>query len=173
MTDPLDIQEFLGALTRRTEAFFNDELGIVFTGRGSQIDDVQKLDLKSVTAIMSATGALKLYLAYSFDAPLIDAAFAAYTADLDIAEDEREDAVQETAGDIINIIVGNALADLAANGPTIALSPPIILTEAKSVMRHRGAKFASAELRADAGHMSIHLIGPGELFNDSLEYVKE
>ncbi|UJX41038.1 chemotaxis protein CheX [Desulfovibrio sp. JY] len=173
MTDQLNIQEFLDALTRRTEAFFNDELGIAFTGRGFQIDDVQKLDLKSITAIMSATGALKLYLAYSFDAPLIDAAFAAYTADLDIAEDEREDAVQETAGDIINIIVGNALADLAATGPTIALSPPIVLTEAKSVMRHRGAKFASAELHADAGQMSIHLIGPGELFNDVLEYVKE
>lgn len=173
MTNHLDIKEFLVALTRRTETFFAEELGIVFTGKASQIDDVHKLDLKSVTAIMSATGALKLYLAYSFDAPLIDAAFVAYTADLDIAEEEREDAVQETAGDIINIIVGNALADIAENGPTIALSPPIILTEAKSVMRHRGAKFASAELSGQTGQISIHLIGPGELFNDSLEYVKE
>jgi CheY-specific phosphatase CheX len=173
MTDRLDIQQFLGALTRRTEAFFRDELGIAFAVQGTQIDDVQTLDLRTITAIMSATGALKLYLAYSFDAALIEAAFAAYTADLDIAEDEREDAVQETAGDIINIIVGNALADIAASGPTIALSPPIILTEAKSVMRHRGAKFASVELDAAPGRLSIHLIGPGELFNDSLEYVKE
>jgi CheY-specific phosphatase CheX len=173
MTEQLDIKGFIDALSLRTEAFFREELGIAVTGRGFQFDDVQKLDLKHLTAIMSATGGLKLYLAYSFDAPLIDTAFAAYTADLDIDEEEREDAIQETAGDIINIIVGNALADLAVTGPTIALSPPIILNEAKSVMRHRGAKFASADLATAVGHLSIHCIGPGELFNDALEYVKE
>ena len=173
MTEQLDIHAFLNALTIRTEAFFRDELQIAVTDTTYQIDDVQKLDLKHLTSIMSATGALKLYLAYSFDGALIDAAFTAYTADLDIAEDEREDAIQETVGDIINIIVGNALADLAEGGPTIALSPPIILTEAKSVMRHRGAKFASAELVTGVGQLSIHLIGPGELFDDALDYVKE
>lgn len=173
MIESLDVHGFLRALTRRTEAFFREELGIHLADGNMQIDDVQKLDLKHLTAIMSATGELKLYLAYSFEAALIDAAFTAYTADLEIDPDERGDAIQETAGDIINIIVGNALADLAATGPAIALSPPIILTEAKSVMRHRGAKFASAELGTAVGNLSIHLIGPGELFNDSLEYVKE
>jgi len=173
MTEHLDVKAFLDALTARTKAFFQEELGLKTTTAGLHFDDVQKLDLRHLTAILSATGQLKLYLAYSFDAPLIEAAFAAYTADLDIAEEEREDAMQETAGDIINIIVGNALADVAGQGPTIALSPPIILTEAKSVMRHRGAKFASAELTAAAGTLAIHLIGPGELFDDALEYVKE
>lgn len=171
MTEQLDIGVFLRALAKRTEAFFLDELGIPLSGLTFQIDDVQKLDLRTITAIMSAAGQLKLYLAYSFDAALLDAAFAAYTEDLDIAPEEREDAIQETAGDIINIIVGNALADVAATGPSIVLSPPIILTEAKSVMRHRAAKFASAELAAEAGRLSIHLIGPGELFDDSLDYV--
>ena len=35
-------------------------------------------------------------------------------SDTPYPEDERDDAIQETAGDIINIIVGNALADVAA-----------------------------------------------------------
>ena len=173
MTEQMDVKGFLDALTTRTKSFFQEELGLDITGCTFHVDDVQTLDLKHLTAIMSATGGLKLYLAYSFEAALIEAAFAAYTADLDIDEDEREDAVQETAGDIINIIVGNALADLNRTGSVIVLSPPIILTEAKSVMRHRGAKFASAELRAAPGLLSIHLIGPGELFNDCLDYVKE
>jgi CheY-specific phosphatase CheX len=173
MTEQLDLKAFLDALATRTRAFFADELGIAVKTPLYHFDDVQKLDLRHLTAILSATGQLKLYLAYSFDAALIEAAFAAYTADLDIAEDERDDAIQETAGDIINIIVGNALADVAAAGRAIALSPPIILTEAKSVMRHRGAKFASAELAAASGSLAIHLIGPGELFDDALEYVKE
>jgi CheY-specific phosphatase CheX len=173
MTEHLDLKAFLDALTARTAAFFADELGIATVPPVFHFDEVQKLDLRHLTAILSATGQLKLYLAYSFDAALIEEAFAAYTAGLDIAEDEREDAVQETAGDIINIIVGNALSDVSGSGQVIALSPPIILTEAKSVMRHRGAKFASSELTAAAGSLAIHLIGPGELFNDALDYVKE
>ncbi|WP_428568028.1 MAG: chemotaxis protein CheX [Solidesulfovibrio sp. DCME] len=171
MTEQLNVGAFLRALTHRTETFFREELAIALADPTFQTDDVQTLDLRHTTAIMSAAGELKLYLAYSFDAGLLDAAFAAYTQDLDIAEDERDDAVQETAGDIINIVVGNALADIAATGTSIALSPPIILTEAKSVMRHRAAKFASAELHAAGGALSIHLIGPGELFNDTLDYV--
>ena len=173
MTEHLDLAAFLRALADRTDAFFREELGLLLSPPVFQVDDVQKLDLRHTTAILSAAGQLKLYLAYSFDAALLDAAFVAYTDGLDIGEEEREDAIQETAGDIINIIVGNALADVSGKGPAITLSPPIILTEAKSVMRHRAAKFAAAELSADPGRLSIHLIGPGELFNDSLEYVKE
>ena len=173
MIDHFDGMRFIEILSNRTEAFFREELGIVVTGRTHQADDVHKLDLKPLTAIMSAIGSLKLYLAYSFDTALIEAAFATYTADLDIAPDERDDAIQETAGDIINIIVGNALADLAATGPTITLSPPLILTEAKSVMRHRGARFVSSGLATALGQCDIHCIGPGELFDDTLEYVKE
>lgn len=173
MIDSFDGKRFIEILITRTEAFFRDELQIAITGRTFQTDDVHKLDLRHITAIMSATGSLKLYLAYSFDASLIEAAFAAYAADLEIGPDEHDDAVQETAGDIINIIVGNALVELADFGQTIALSPPIILTEAKSVMRHRGARFVSAHLDAPQGQCGIHLIGPGELFDDTLEYVKE
>jgi CheY-specific phosphatase CheX len=173
MNEQFDGNRFITILAGRTEAFFREELAISVKGVGYQADDVHKLDLKPLTAIMSATGSLKLYLAYSFDTELIEAAFAAYAADLDIADDEREDAIQETAGDIINIIVGNALADLAASGPAVTLSPPIILTEAKSVMRHRGARFVTAGLDTPQGQCCIHLIGPGELFDDTLEYVKE
>lgn len=68
--------------------------------------------------------------------------------------------------------MGNALADLSAQGRVIGLSPPIVISEAKSVMRHRGAKFATACLVTPHGGLNIHLIGPGELFDDTLEYLE-
>ncbi|KUG28493.1 hypothetical protein ASZ90_001640 [hydrocarbon metagenome] len=168
----VDISRILHALTVRTVGFLGEELGIAVTAQALHLDDVQKLDLKHLTAIMSATDNMKLYLAYSFDEPLILKAFEVYCQDLDIAADERDTYVEETAGDIINIIVGNALADLSAQGRVIGLSPPIVISEAKSVMRHRGAKFASASLATPFGGLNIHLIGPGELFDDTLDYVE-
>ncbi len=168
----VDVSHFLQALHHRTVVFLRDELGIEVTRHSQHLDDVQKLDLKHLTSIMSATGGIKLYLAYSFDEALIVKAFEAYCRDLDIAEDERGTYVEETAGDIINIIVGNALADLEAQGRAIGLSPPIVITEAKSILRHRGVKFASANLETPHGGLNIHLIGPGELFDDKLDYVE-
>jgi hypothetical protein len=94
------------------------------TGQSQHLDDVQRLNLKHLTSIMSATGNSKLYLAYSFDEPLIAKAFEAYCQDLDIDEDERAAYVEETAGDIINYHVGNALADLEARaGPSACPRP--------------------------------------------------
>jgi CheY-specific phosphatase CheX len=168
----VDISRFLQALSERSVSFLRDELEIAVTVQTQHLDDVQKLDLKHLTAIMSATDNMKLYLAYSFDEALIVKAFEAYCKDLDIAADERDTYMEETAGDIINIIVGNALADLSAQGRVIGLSPPIVITEAKSVMRHRGAKFATACLVTPHGGLNIHLIGPGELFDDTLEYLE-
>lgn len=168
----VDINRLLKALSVRTVGFLREELDIEVTAQAQHLDDVQKLDLKHLTSIMSATDNMKLYLAYSFDEALIVKAFEAYCQDLDINEDERDTYVQETAGDIINIIVGNALADLSAQGRVIGLSPPIVITEAKSVMRHRGAKFATASLTTPHGGLNIHLIGPGELFDDTLEYLE-
>ncbi|MDQ7831680.1 MAG: chemotaxis protein CheX [Desulfovibrionaceae bacterium] len=168
----VDISRFLQALSERSVSFLRDELEIAVTVQTHHLDDVQKLDLKHLTAIMSATDNMKLYLAYSFDEALIVKAFEAYCKDLDIAPDERDTYMEETAGDIINIIVGNALADLSAQGRVIGLSPPIVITEAKSVMRHRGAKFATACLVTPYGGLNIHLIGPGELFDDTLEYLE-
>jgi CheY-specific phosphatase CheX len=168
----VDINRLLQALSVRTVSFLRDELEIEVTAQAQHLDDVQKLDLKHLTSIMSATDNMKLYLAYSFDEPLIVKAFEAYCKDLDVADDERETYMEETAGDIINIIVGNALADLSAQGRVIGLSPPIVITEAKSIMRHRGAKFASTSLTTPHGGLNIHLIGPGELFDDTLDYVE-
>ena len=62
MTEQLDLKAFLDALATRTRAFFAEELGIAVKEPLYHFDDVQKLDLRHLTAILSATGQLKLYL---------------------------------------------------------------------------------------------------------------
>jgi len=168
--DAVDATRLMDILSARTSRFFDEELGIEAQEAEREIEDAQKLDLRSLTSIMGASGDLRLYLAYSFDEPLINRAFEVYASDIEVAEDEREAYVEETAADIINIIVGNALADYNKTGPVISLSPPIIISEAKHVMRHKSAKFSSARLATRHGDLNIHLIGPKHLFDDKLDY---
>lgn len=168
--DALDASRLMDILSRRTSTFFLEELGIEAREMEREIDDAQKLYLRSLTSIMGASGELRMFLAYSFDEPLINRAFEAYAADIEVAEDERGLYVEETAADIINIIVGNALAEFNRQGPVISLSPPIIISEAKHILRHKSAKFSSARLATDSGDLNIHLIGPKHLFDQNLEY---
>jgi len=70
--------------------------------------------------------------------------------------------IEETAGDMINIILGNVLAEFQQKGRAFALSTPIIVNEAKSIARYKNHKFYTAELETDSGTMSIFCIIPGE-----------
>lgn len=169
--DSVDVQRLIHILSDRTMAFFRDELDIDIPECAHQVDDVNKLSLRHLTSIMGAGGNMRLYLAFSFDQPLIELAFSAYASDIDVPEDEHDAYVEETAADIINIIVGNALAEFGRLGSIISLSPPIIITEAKHILRDKGAKFATANLNTPHGGLAIHLIGPKDLFDSRLDYV--
>ncbi|MCP4452980.1 MAG: chemotaxis protein CheX, partial [Planctomycetes bacterium] len=89
----------------------------------------------------------------------------------DIEEDEREEYVEETAGDVINIIVGNATAALQSDGVVIQLSPPVILTEAKKIGRQKDACFYMADMKTPYGEMTVFCAGPKKLLDEQLNYV--
>ena len=84
---------------------------------------IHRLKLKHVTALLNVGGNINMYVGVSFDEPLIEKVFDAYCEDLEIEEDERDEYIEETAGDVINIVVGNSTADLADSGMVINLSP--------------------------------------------------
>jgi len=104
---------------------------------------------------------------------LIRYIFKIYTQEIDIPADEQDHYEAETAGDIINIIVGNATQDLSPAGPLITLSPPIIITEAKQIVRAKNAQFFTVKMSTDEGVFNIFFIAPKELFDENLNYVSK
>ncbi len=171
MSEQLDVKGLMEVMTRRTEAFLTKELNIpVLDHRDSQ-DQANRIELKHLTSIMGIEGHIGVFLAFSFEEELIRRALDAFAEDLEIAEDEREQYLEEAASEILNTIVGNATADVGRVGQAIRLSPPIIVSEARSVLRHKGAQFYSVRLRTASGELSIHCIGPKNLFDEQLNYV--
>lgn len=169
MIDTVDISFLMKAVSERAVDFFLDELGIPLRHASHNSESVQEFKLRYLTSLLVlGGGSVKLYLAFSFDEPLIEHAFNIYADGIDVAEGERAGYVQETAGDIINIIVGNATAQFAARGPVITLSPPIVISEAKSICCHKDTQFYTTSLEAESGKMDIFCIGPKELFDEPM-----
>lgn len=161
------------AIGDRTIGYLREELGIPVLGTTTNMGEVKRMELRYLTSILAVEADIRMLIAFSLDQDLAERVFIVSTEGLEIDEDEQEMMREETITELINIIVGNAMADLAAKGTTIPISPPIVINEAKSITRHKGATFYTMDITTDIGKMSIHFIGPRELFDLNLDYVEK
>lgn len=157
-------------LERVTQDFMAAELGMPVRQVRRHLRDVRQVGLRDVTALVSVGPSLDLYVAYSYARPLIDAITRRYAAELSVADDEWDLYARETALDVVNVIVGNSTAELAAAGELLTLSPPILMLGARTICGGPGSVFVVLELELDGGTLSIALVGPRHLFDDHLNY---
>lgn len=161
------------AIATRTVSYLKDELAIPARKIMVHMRDVKRMQLLHLTSILTVEADIRMLIAFSFDKELTERVFIASTEGLEIDDDEQEVMREETVAELINIIVGNAMGDLAAKGTVIPISPPIIISEAKNITRNKGATFYTLDIVTDNGMLSIHFIGPKELFDLNLNYVEK
>ncbi len=168
-----DTKKFIEMVGSKTGNFLTTETDIVPQSIEHQFHDVQRLELNYLTSIMAVEGQFQVMFAFSFDRNLAVKITEAYTSELDINMDEFGEYIDETAADIINIILGNTLVHFQISGKAIELTPPIVITEAKTIYRTKPAKFLTAEISTEYGDLQICCIGPKKLFDRELNYIEE
>ena len=167
MKADFDPKEVLEMLVERTTAFLEEEVSINVANIEYSTEDANVIKLHHITSIISVEEYLKMTIAFTYDLGLITNMFERYTAGLSIEEDERERYLEETAGDSINIVTGNILSRVS-HAKTIHLSTPVIITEAKTVVRYKDASFLSARINTLHGDLLIFLILPSSLYTAQL-----
>ena len=157
----------------RTRLFLAEEIGIPVTEATPSMGRLDLLDLRDVTAIVGVGGAVNILMAFSFERRLLEEVTARFAAGIDIPEEERDFYLQDTAAEMVNIVAGHCTIDLENPDQIISLSPPVIVNEAKSIRRPNQAVFACLCLNTDFGQVDIDFIGPGELFDEKLNFLKK
>lgn len=170
---PLDheIAAVVEVVVKRTISFMRDELGLAPTGVTQRQVRAENLRLRDITAIIGVGSKTGLYVAHSYEDRLIRTMMRRYTADLAIAPDEEDLYVQETAADIVNVIVGNCTADLSRRGETVSLSPPVLMVGARTISGSPGATVAALTLEFADGLLDLAFVGPKIMFDEHLNYV--
>lgn len=156
----------------RTRAFLGEEMDIPVLEASPSTGKLDLLALRDTTAIVGVGGSVNLLIAFSFDASLLDELTTRFTADLDVPDDQRALYVQDAAAEVVNIIAGHCTIDLEDPNVIISLSPPVIIDQAKSIRRPNQAVFACLCLGTPFGRVDIDFIGPRELFDEELNYLK-
>lgn len=164
------IPRVMASILGQTREVLSAEAVIAVDGAETFDCEVSKLQLHDMTVIAGLGGPISLLIAFSFDTPLMNALFARVTADIDIPADETELYRRETAAEIVNTILGLCTSDLQNIEDSIALSPPVVVEDARCIHRPKNAVFASMRIRTEKGIVSVGFVGPRELFDDHLNY---
>jgi len=166
------IAEVVAATLARTRRYFEEELSITVTDVSQSRGDIEMLAIHDLTAIVGVGGPVNLLVAFSFEQGLVDALYERMTADIVVPPGEEEMYRGSAAAEIVNTIIGNCTADFQQQDHGIALTPPVILDKAKHIQRMKNAVFMSRTLDTEFGRVDINLVGPTELFDVTLDYVK-
>ena len=151
--------ELIEIISTRAASFLRDEMALDIEVYQSSRVPSQRLTLRYLTTVITIGGEINMNVIFSFDETLIEKMFEIYTDELDVEPEERQEYIEETAGDMINIVVGNATADFKELS-AVTLTPPIMISEAKSIAKSKSAEFFVNQLHATYGSMSIFCIGP-------------
>lgn len=152
----LDAKTAHVAIWKRNEEFLVNELSMELTElRHNLIPEGKFYRLRDFTAIVTLTGPAALHIAFSFDQGFMEKLFAAYAEGLDDDGEDPSLYYAEAAGDVINIVVGNATADIQVPGAALVLSPPIMIEGSNRIVRHRTSSIHMTDIRSPEGSMSI------------------
>lgn len=168
----VEVKRLIDAVTNYSLEYLQNDMSLEVEGMEYNLQAVKSLELRHLTALVAVGGNLGLYIAFSFDEPLIKHLFSVFTdgLELDTMDASAQSYVEETAGEILNTVIGNALAELPKGESAITLTPPLVLGEAKNIVRHKQAYFYTADISTPFGRMSVLCIGPKTLFDPDLEY---
>lgn len=165
-----EAQLLIAAVTKRSIGFLKEDIEMEVSAIEYNLQDLTSLKLRYLTSLVAVGGNLGMYIAFSFDEPVIRHIFEMFTSDIELDPEDADMYLGDTAGEVINTIIGNALGEMPKGDSVISLTPPVVLSHAKSVSRQKNAYFYTADLQTASGTMSVMCIGPEELFDDKLDY---
>lgn len=166
--DPKQFPKAMAAVLTRARAYLQDEVGLAVTRARPTIGNMDALQLRAVTAVVCTGGPVKLLIAFSFERRLLEWLREQAIRSIEVAPSERDLFLRETAAETANFILGHATADLAEDGNDVTLSPPVVISEGRRILRPKKAMFATIELSTSYGIVDLDFIGPMELFDRHL-----
>ncbi len=162
-------RNFIKIVTTHIKRYLKNEMGLEPIDISYKLTNVTRVNLRSTTALVALAGGIEIYMVFSFDAPVIESISKIYTQDLGIADHEQAIYIEETAGDLVNLIAGNSLAEVESSD-LVTITPPLYISGEKQIGKSKGAEFYIADLKFEDGIMSLIFIGPKNLFDEKLEY---
>lgn len=160
----------LTPLLKRTKTLLIKNFKLELIGDNSKIYCPNKLDLKSLTAMIGTGGTLSIIFAVSYEDKILEKLVKVFMSGEKILKEEFEELKESVASEIANTIIGNSLHFFPNKGRGVTITPPITITEAKSISKSKGSKIATCNIVTNFGELTINTIGPRVLFVNKFNF---
>jgi len=167
--DSQTIERMMASAYQWTRSFLNEEMNMEVMGYTQSSDNIDAFAVHDTTAIIGVGG---LMMAFTFQSRLLDELTDRFTSDIQVPADQREIYRRESAAEIVNIIAGHCTMDMQHSDSVVALSPPVIIDEAKSIQLPRNAVFNSLSISTENGNIDISLVGFNKVLGTQLNLMK-
>jgi len=157
-------------LVERSITYLRDDLEIGIESDKIELISPKKIDLKKNTSMIGIGGSVQLLMTIGYDDELLDKLVEVFLEGEEIEdEDELQEIKDSVSCEILNTIVGNALKNPVDN-TTLSITPPILISEAKSLSKQKDSQIAIAIIKTEFGELLLTVVGPKELFTDTLNF---
>ena len=161
--------EILSPLIQRSVSFLKEDLEISIISENIDIISPNRIKLKKNTAMIGTGGSVQVLITMGYDDKLLDKVVEAFLEGEEIQDDELEEIQESVSCEVVNTIVGNALKN-PLDGTTLGITPPILISEAKSLFKQKSSHIAAATITTEFGDMLLTAVGPKELFSQTLHF---
>lgn len=118
----------------------------------------ENLQLKEFTSMIGVGGTLNMMIVISYDNDILSHLMDLFMDGEDIEEEERQEILDSTSGEIINTIIGLALPTFPNRGKGVTITPPIAINDASNIKKYKNSKIISADIITKFGNMSISAV---------------
>ena len=153
-----EYREIIEIITDNCISYMDKELGIRVVSKKIYLQDVSKISLDYLSSIITLEGHINSLFAFSYEKQLIDKLCSVFTEGLEIDAEEEDIYLEETACEIINIIIGNATSKLERPDSLLRITPPFVIKEAKNLINKKDSKFYHSIIATEQGHLNLYLI---------------
>lgn len=124
--------------------------------------DADKIVLKEMTALMSIDDDLRSLIGISMSQRTLKHITEGFCSGLELAEKELLEIQEETAADLLNLCVGQCLAEVDPEYGTVQVTPPMVSQGNKQLYRRDWAYFAEGSLKNKKGEVTVFCFFPKE-----------
>jgi len=164
--------QIMTAIVKWVAIIFKENIMLEVINTIFYFESLEIIDLKYPSVFLILTVSNKqLIILFTFDNSLIQHLHLALTEGIEYSEEELQNITEAVAADMLNIIIGNATADMPNNGNLIKITPPQLIKNKKQLLRKQQAQFFAAEVITSVGRLWVSSIEPIELFNENLDYI--
>ena len=154
----MNYREIIEIITSNCVEYFEQEFKMEVISKKIYLKDIYNIHLDYLTSVISVKGHLNFLLAFSYDEILINKLFQFFTEGVDIDEGEEDLYLEESASEIMNIVVGNATKYLEKRDSLLTLTPPIVFKEAKNIINKKDSQYYNSVIATAFGNMNLYLI---------------